>query len=416
MGYVLKAVLSSAQHPEYGQITVPFPIPDEKYDRMIELLEPLEIGDALRQDCRADELDSFYTVLNRLVGSLVNFDELDYLAKRLDSFDDGEAAQFQGMACKLGVSNIKDFINLTFCCQQATVITDFSDLDAIGRQHYMTMQGGGCRIEELERLDGRKFALDLILNHLEGRITPYGVVYDNGMKLEQLYEGKAKKVFATSDPNVVIVSYKDDATAFNGLKKGTITGKGAINNRMTNNLMRRLEEKGVPTHYVEELSDRETAVKKVSIVPLEVIIRNISAGSFAKRFGVEEGIVFDAPTIEFSYKNDDLGDPLMNSYHALALKLATQEEIDLIKKYAFAVNDLLRGFMKKIGIDLVDFKLEFGKTSDGTIVLADEISPDTCRLWDEQTHEKLDKDRFRRDMGGAEEAYEEVMRRLMGDQ
>ena len=208
-------------------------------------------------------------------------------------------------------------------------------------------------------------------------------------KLEQLYEGKAKKVFATSDPNVVIVSYKDDATAFNGLKKGTITGKGAINNRMTNNLMRRLEEKGVPTHYVEELSDRETAVKKVSIVPLEVIIRNISAGSFAKRFGVEEGIVFDAPTIEFSYKNDDLGDPLMNSYHALALKLATQEEIDL---------------------------MEFGKTSDGTIVLADEISPDTCRLWDEQTHEKLDKDRFRRDMGGAEEAYEEVMRRLMGDQ
>ena len=171
MGYVLKAVLSSAQHPEYGQITVPFPIPDEKYDRMIELLEPLEIGDALRQDCRVDELDSFYTVLNRLVGSLVNFDELDYLAKRLDSFDDGEAAQFQGMACKLGVSNIKDFINLTFCCQQATVITDFSDLDAIGRQHYMTMQGGGCRIEELERLDGRKFALDLILNHLEGRIT-----------------------------------------------------------------------------------------------------------------------------------------------------------------------------------------------------------------------------------------------------
>ena len=179
MGYVLKAVLSSAQHPEYGQITVPFPIPDEKYDRMIELLEPLEIGDALRQDCRVDELDSFYTVLNRLVGSLVNFDELDYLAKRLDSFDDGEAAQFQGMACKLGVSNIKDFINLTFCCQQATVITDFSDLDAIGRQHYMTMQGGGCRIEELERLDGRKFALDLILNHLEGRITPYGVVYDS---------------------------------------------------------------------------------------------------------------------------------------------------------------------------------------------------------------------------------------------
>ena len=234
-------------------------------------------------------------------------------------------------------------------------------------------------------------------------------------KKEQLYEGKAKKVFATGDPEVVIVSYKDDATAFNGLKKGTITGKGAINNRMTNNLMRRLEAQGVPTHYVEELSDRETAVKKVSIVPLEVIIRNISAGSFAKRYGVEEGIVFDEPTIEFSYKNDDLGDPLLNTYHALALKLATQQEIDLIKKYAFMVNDLLKGFMKEIGIDLVDFKLEFGKTSDGAIVLADEISPDTCRLWDETTHEKLDKDRFRRDLGGAEEAYEEVMRRLMGD-
>ena len=232
-------------------------------------------------------------------------------------------------------------------------------------------------------------------------------------KKEQLYEGKAKKVFATGDPEVVIVSYKDDATAFNGLKKGTITGKGAINNRMTNNLMRRLEAQGVPTHYVEELSDRETAVKKVSIVPLEVIIRNISAGSFAKRYGVEEGIVFDEPTIEFSYKNDDLGDPLLNTYHALALKLATQQEIDLIQKYAFMVNDLLKGFMKEIGIDLVDFKLEFGKTSDGAIVLADEISPDTCRLWDETTHEKLDKDRFRRDMGGVEDAYAEIMKRLL---
>ena len=235
-------------------------------------------------------------------------------------------------------------------------------------------------------------------------------------KKEQLYEGKAKKVYATQDPNVVIVSYKDDATAFNGLKKGTITGKGAINNRMTNNLMRRLEAKGVPTHLVEELSDRETAVKKVSIAPLEAIIRNLSAGSFAKRYGVEEGIVFDAPTIEFSYKNDDLGDPLINTYHALALKLATAEEIALIKNYAFTVNELLKGFMKEIGIDLVDFKLEFGRTADGQIVLADEISPDTCRLWDEKTHEKLDKDRFRRDLGGAEEAYEEVMRRLMGDQ
>ena len=219
MGYVLKAVLSSAQHPEYGQITVPFPIPDEKYDRMIELLEPLEIGDALRQDCRVDELDSFYTVLNRLVGSLVNFDELDYLAKRLDSFDDGEAAQFQGMACKLGVSNIKDFINLTFCCQQATVITDFSDLDAIGRQHYMTMQGGGCRIEELERLDGRKFALDLILNHLEGRITPYGVVYDSRLlgidSIDEYirYGGTLRAgelAFDDEDVNAQDASFRDD--------------------------------------------------------------------------------------------------------------------------------------------------------------------------------------------------------------
>ena len=235
-------------------------------------------------------------------------------------------------------------------------------------------------------------------------------------KQEQLYEGKAKKVFATADPEIVIVSYKDDATAFNGLKKGTIVGKGVINNRMSNHMMRKLEAAGVPTHYVEELSDRETAVKKVSIVPLEVIIRNISAGSFAKRFGVEEGIVFDEPTIEFSYKNDDLGDPLMNAYHAVALKAATWEEIDLIKKYAFQVNDLLKGFLKGVGIDLVDFKLEFGKLPDGTIVLADEISPDSCRLWDEKTHEKLDKDRFRRDLGGAEEAYQEVMRRLMGDQ
>jgi len=234
-------------------------------------------------------------------------------------------------------------------------------------------------------------------------------------KREQLYEGKAKKVYATDDPNLVIVSYKDDATALDGLKKGTIAGKGAINNRMTNNLMRRLEQAGVPTHFVEELSDRETVVKKVTILPLEVIIRNISAGHFASRYGVEEGIVFDAPTIEFSYKNDDLHDPLLNEYHALALKLATREEIDLVKKYAFQVNGLLKAYMKEIGIDLVDFKLEFGKTADGTIVLADEISPDTCRLWDEKTHEKLDKDRFRRDMGGAEEAYEEVMRRLMGE-
>lgn len=234
-------------------------------------------------------------------------------------------------------------------------------------------------------------------------------------KLEQLYEGKAKKVFKTDDPNLYIVDYKDDATAFNGEKKGTIAGKGVINNKMTNHLMQRLEQAGVPTHYVEQLSDTDTVVKKVSIVPLEVIIRNISAGSFAKRYGVEEGIVFDAPTVEFSYKNDDLGDPLLNDTHALALKLATKEEIQQIKDYAFRVNELLKGFMKEIGIDLVDFKLEFGRLSDGTIVLADEISPDTCRLWDEKTHEKLDKDRFRRDLGGVEDAYQEVMRRLTGD-
>ncbi len=234
------------------------------------------------------------------------------------------------------------------------------------------------------------------------------------VKKEQLYEGKAKKVFATDDPQVVIVDYKDDATAFNGEKKGTITGKGVINNQMTNHLMRKLEESGIPTHYVEELSERETAVKKVSIVPLEVIIRNLSAGSFSKRYGVEEGIVFDQPTIEFSYKDDALGDPLINDYHAVALKLATWEEIELIKKYAFAVNDFLKKTLLECGITLVDFKLEFGKLSDGTIVLADEISPDTCRFWDVKTGEKLDKDRFRRDLGNVEGAYQEMSRRLLG--
>lgn len=234
-------------------------------------------------------------------------------------------------------------------------------------------------------------------------------------KREQLYEGKAKKVFKTDDENLYIVSYKDDATAFNGEKKGTIVGKGSINNRMTNMLMQVLEKKDVPTHFVEELNDRETVVKKVSIVPLEVIIRNISAGSFAKRFGVEEGIVFDEPTIEFSYKNDELGDPLMNAYHAIALKLATREEIETIKKMAFTVNDTLKEYFLHLNIKLVDFKIEFGRLADGTIVLADEISPDTCRLWDKDTNEKLDKDRFRRDLGGTEEAYQEVMRRLMGE-
>ena len=232
-------------------------------------------------------------------------------------------------------------------------------------------------------------------------------------KKEQLYEGKAKKVYATDDHELVIVDYKDDATALDGLKKGTIAGKGVINNQMTNRLMDKMEKAGIPTHFVKELSQRETLVKKVSIVPLEVIVRNISAGHFASRYGVEEGIVFDQPTIEFSYKNDDLHDPLLNEYHAIALKLATREEIDLIKKYSFAVNDVLKAFWRECGVTLVDFKLEFGKTSDGTIVLADEISPDTCRLWDSKTHEKLDKDRFRRDMGGVEDAYAEIMKRLL---
>lgn len=231
-------------------------------------------------------------------------------------------------------------------------------------------------------------------------------------KREQLYEGKAKKVYATDDPELLIVDYKDDATAFNGLKKGTIAGKGVINNQMSNRLMAKLEEAGVPTHYVQELSERETLVKKVSIVPLEVIVRNIAAGSFSKRYGVEEGVVFYQPTIEFSYKNDDLGDPLLNTYHALALKLATAEEIATIEKYAFQVNDFLKAFWLSCGVTLVDFKLEFGRLSDGTIVLADEISPDTSRLWDVKTHEKLDKDRFRRDMGGVEEAYAEIMGRM----
>ena len=231
-------------------------------------------------------------------------------------------------------------------------------------------------------------------------------------KLQQLYEGKAKKVFATNDPEKLIVEYKDDATAFNGLKKGTIKGKGVINNQMSNRLMAYLEKQGVPTHFIQEINERETVVKKVSIVPLEVIVRNISAGSFAKHYGVEEGIVFDQPTIEFSYKNDELGDPLLNHYHALALKLATMEEIETIEKYAFKVNEVLKAFWLSAGVTLVDFKLEFGRLPDGTIVLADEISPDTSRLWDVKTHEKLDKDRFRRDMGGVEEAYAEIMKRM----
>ena len=230
-------------------------------------------------------------------------------------------------------------------------------------------------------------------------------------KKELLYEGKAKKVFATEDPDVLIVDYKDDATAFNGLKKGTIVGKGAINNRMTNHIFKILETKGVPTHYIEELSDRETAVKKVEIVPLEVIIRNFSAGSFAKKMGMEEGIKFKQPTLEFSYKNDDLGDPFINKYYALALDLATEEEINAIEKYAFIVNDVMREYFDSLGIELIDFKIEFGRYH-GQIILADEVSPDTRRLWDKETHEKLDKDRFRRDLGNVEDAYQEVFRRL----
>ena len=231
---------------------------------------------------------------------------------------------------------------------------------------------------------------------------------------EMLYEGKAKKVYATDDPEILLVDYKDDATAFNGQKKGTITGKGAINNRVTNFMMRLLEKEGVPTHFVKEISDRETLVKKVSIIPLEVIIRNISAGSFAKHYGVEEGIVFPEPTIEFSYKNDELGDPLINEYHAFALGLASKEEIAEIKRLAFKVNDVMKAYFKSLNVDLVDFKLEFGRLSDGSVVLADEISPDTCRFWDSETHEKLDKDRFRRDLGNVEDAYEEMMKRIFG--
>ena len=233
-------------------------------------------------------------------------------------------------------------------------------------------------------------------------------------KQEQLYEGKAKKVFATDDPSLVIVSYKDDATALDGLKKGTISGKGVVNNKMSDFLFALLEKEGVPTHFVKELNDREALVKKVSIVPLEVIIRNISAGSFAKRYGVEEGIVFAEPTIEFSYKNDALHDPLINEYHALALGLATKEEIATIKSMAFRVNEILKAYFLKLNVKLVDFKLEFGRLADGTIVLADEISPDTCRFWDATTNEKLDKDRFRRDLGNVEGAYKEILHRLLG--
>lgn len=234
-------------------------------------------------------------------------------------------------------------------------------------------------------------------------------------KTTQMYEGKAKKVFATENPDYCIVSYKDDATAFNGLKKGTILGKGAINNRVTNHLMRLLEKNGVPTHLVEELNDRETLVKKVSIVPLEVIVRNIAAGSLSKRLGIPEGVKMKQTVLEYCYKDDDLGDPMVNDYHILAMEWATREELDLIAAYSFKINEVLTEYLKEAGIELIDFKLEFGKTKEGQIVLADEISPDTCRFWDITTHEKLDKDRFRRDLGGVEDAYQEILRRLLGE-
>lgn len=233
-------------------------------------------------------------------------------------------------------------------------------------------------------------------------------------KLEQLYEGKAKKVFATDDANAYIVEYKDDATAFNGQKKGTIHDKGVINNRVSNHLMKMLEEKGIPTHLIEELSDRETLVKKVSIVPLEVIVRNIAAGSLSKRLGIPEGKKMAKTVLEYSYKDDALGDPMINDYHVFAMELATPEELKTIADYALRINEILTAYLKDLNIELIDFKLEFGRTADGTIILADEISPDTCRFWDTRTGEKLDKDRFRRDMGGVEDAYQEVMRRLMG--
>ncbi len=230
-------------------------------------------------------------------------------------------------------------------------------------------------------------------------------------KGEQLYEGKAKKVYLTENPDVLIVSYKDDATAFNGQKKGTICGKGAINNRMTNLLFQKLEEEGVPTHFLSELNERETEVRRVEIVPLEVIVRNVAAGSFSKRLGIAEGTELAEPTIEFSYKNDELGDPLINSSYARALKLASAEEIETIKEYAFRVNGILKREFLKADLRLIDFKTEFGRFH-GKIILADEISPDTCRLWDAHSGEKLDKDRFRRDLGNVEEAYTEVAKRL----
>ena len=234
------------------------------------------------------------------------------------------------------------------------------------------------------------------------------------MKQEQIYEGKAKKVYATDDPKIVIVDYKDDATAFNGLKKGTISGKGVVNNKVSNHFFRLLEQNGIPTHYVEQLSDRETAVKRVQILPVEVIVRNRAAGSFSKRMGVEEGTSLACPILEYSYKNDELGDPFINSYYIRALNIATDEEMEWVKTYSFRINDILKSYLDGFGIELIDFKLEFGRF-DGKVILADEISPDTCRFWDKATGKKLDKDRFRRDLGDVEEAYHEIISRLMGE-
>ena len=234
-------------------------------------------------------------------------------------------------------------------------------------------------------------------------------------KLEQLYEGKAKKVYATDDPTLVMVDYKDDATAFNGLKKGTIENKGIVNNKVSNFLMQMLEKKGIPTHFVEQVSDRETIVKKVEIVKLEVIVRNIAAGSLSKRLGIPEGTKLASTVLEYSYKDDDLGDPMINDYHALAMEICTREELDTIAAYAFKVNEILTEYLKQFKIELIDFKLEFGRDTSGKIILADEISPDTCRFWDSETGEKLDKDRFRRDLGGVEDAYAEILKRLMGE-
>ena len=233
-------------------------------------------------------------------------------------------------------------------------------------------------------------------------------------KLEQIYEGKAKKVYATDDPKIVIVDYKDDATAFNGLKKGTIAGKGVVNNKVSNHFFRLLESRGIPTHYVEQLSDRETAVRRVEILPVEVIVRNRAAGSFSKRMGVAEGTTLACPILEYSYKNDELGDPFINSYYIRALNIATDEEMEQVKNYSFQINDILKSYLDGFGIELIDFKLEFGRF-DGKVILADEISPDTCRFWDKATGKKLDKDRFRRDLGDVEEAYHEIISRLMGE-